>query len=406
MKKNIRNDFPILKEKSNGKPLIYLDSASTTQKPHLVIDTLLNFYQKSNANVHRGIYHLSEQATQLYETAREKVARFINAKDSSEIVFTRGTTESINLVASTWGADYIKEGDEIVITELEHHSNLLPWMQLAQKNKALLKYIPVFSDGRLDIQKIPQLISQKTQLVSVIHVSNALGMHNPIQNIIDVAHERGARVLIDAAQSIAHQPIDVQKMNCDFLAFSGHKLLGPTGIGVLYIKKELHDQMSPYQFGGGMVYEADFHHATWRSMPQRLEAGTPAFAQAVGLGAALDYIQENIDWHTLRVQEAHLCTLLIDGLSKISSVSILGPLDELKKVGHLVSFTVDGMHPHDVAAYLDQFGICVRAGHQCAQPLAKKLGIESSVRASFYAYNTEQEVEQLISAMKQLHNSL
>jgi cysteine desulfurase/selenocysteine lyase len=406
MKKNIRTDFLILKNEIKGKKLIYLDSASTTQKPQIVIESERSFYEKSNANVHRGIYHLSEQATQLYEQARAKIAHFINAKDPSEIIFTRGTTESINLVAATWGSENIKEGDEIVITELEHHSNLLPWLNLVKKNKAHLKYIPVLSDGRIDIDQVQHIITQKTQLVSIIHVSNAIGVHVPIKDIIDLAHERGARVLIDAAQSIAHQPIDVQKMDCDFLAFSGHKLFGPTGIGVLYIKKELHEQIAPYQFGGSMVYEADFQHATWRTMPHRLEAGTPAIAQAVGLGVAIDYIKAAIDWHTLRIHEASLCSRFIDGLSSIPSISIIGPIAELKKVGHMVSFTIKGIHPHDVAAYLDQFGICVRAGHQCAQPLAKKLGIDSSIRVSFSAYNTVEEVDELLNVLRELDKTI
>lgn len=405
MKKDIRNDFPILTKKMNGHPLIYFDSASTTQKPQVVIDSLVNFYREENANVHRGIYQLSEQATESYENARAKIARFINA-DSDEIIFTRGTTESINLIASTWASENLQENDEIVLSELEHHSNLLPWIWLSLKNKVQLKYIPVLADGRLDIQQIPQIITRNCKIVSILHVSNAIGSHVGIKDIIDFAHSRGALVLIDAAQSIAHQPIDVKKMDCDFLAFSGHKLLGPTGIGVLYIKKELHEQISPYQFGGGMVYQADFYHAIWRQVPARFEAGTPAIAQAIGLGTAVEYIQNNIDWHQLRVHEAQLCDALIDGLSEISSIKLIGPLDELKKVGHLVSFTVDGIHPHDVAAFLDRFGICVRAGHQCAQPLAQKLGLDSSVRASFYAYNTMQEVEQFIKIMNQLHQTL
>ncbi|MCX5922628.1 MAG: cysteine desulfurase [Candidatus Dependentiae bacterium] len=406
MKKNIRNDFPILKQKMNGHPLIYFDNASTSQKPQAVLDALMNFYTTTNANIHRGIYTIGEQATQAYEDARVKVARFINAQDPSEIVFTSGTTESINLVASTWGVCDLEEGDEILITELEHHSNMVPWQLLAYKQSAKLKFIPVLPDGRLDTKTLSKLITSRTKIVSLSHVSNALGVHNGIQDIITAAHAVDAMVMIDAAQSVPHQPIDVQAMNCDFLAFSGHKMLAPTGIGVLYIKKDLHDFMSPYQVGGGMVQEVDFKEATWRSMPQKLEAGTPPIAQAIGLGAAIDYLQSSVDWAALRAHEAALCTQLIDGLSTIPSIKLLGPLDELKKVGHMVSFTVDGMHPHDVAAYLNNYGICVRAGHHCAQPLAKKLGIEASVRVSFYCYNTVAEVKYFIEVMKKIHTVL
>lgn len=406
MNKKIRSDFPIFEHTINGKPLIYLDSAATTQKPRAVLDALTNFYITSNANIHRGVYRLAEHATELYEQARAHVAQFINAADANEIVFTRGTTESINLVASTWGKQNIKEGDEILITELEHHANLVPWQRLAAEQQAVLKYIPVLGDGTLDYTAVPQLLTHRTKLVAISHVSNALGVHNGIQDIIDAAHNVGARVLIDAAQSVAHQPIDTQKMNCDFLAFSSHKMLGPTGIGVLYIKKELHETMPPYQVGGGMVYETDFHHASWRKTPHKFEAGTPAIAQAVGLSAAISYLQATVDWATLREHEARLCIQLIDGLSSIEGITILGPIEQLKKVGHMVTFTVDGVHAHDVAAYLDTFGICVRAGHHCAQPLAKKMGLEASIRASFYLYNTQDEIEQLIDALRGLHLNL
>ena len=399
--KKIQKDFPILSTTINGKPLIYFDNAATTQKPQAVLDALMNFYTQSNANVHRGVYTLAENATQAYENARAVVAQWINA-DPSEIVFTRGTTESINLVASTWGHCVVEKDDSIVITELEHHSNMVPWQLLAYKNDATLKYIPVHADGTLDISKLSKLITKHTKFVALSHVSNALGVHNPIKDIIDRAHAVGAYVLIDAAQSVAHQPIDVKKMDCDFLAFSGHKILGPTGIGVLYIKKELAKLMPPYQLGGGMVHEVDFQETSWRPAPHKFEAGTPAIAQAIGLAAAITYLQKNVDWAELRAHEAALCTRTIQGLWAIKGIRLLGPLDQLEKVGHMVSFTVDGMHPHDVAAWLDQFGICVRAGHHCAQPLAKKLGIEASVRVSFYCYNTMEEVETFLQAMSQL----
>jgi len=405
MKKNIRNDFPIFKQKINGHDLIYFDNAATTQKPQQVLDALINFYTTTNANIARTICTMGEQATQMYEDARAKVAKFIGA-DPTEIVFTRNSTEGINLIASTWGECDIEDGDEILITQMEHHSNIVPWQMLAYRKNAKLKFIPVLSDGTLDISKLSSLITSRTKLVSVVHVSNVLGVHNPIQEIINAAHEANAMVIIDAAQSVAHQPIDVAKMDCDFLVFSGHKLLAPTGIGVLYIKKDLHDYIPPYQVGGGMVESVDFDQASWRDMPHKLEAGTPAIAQAIALGAAIDYIKLNIDWSQLRTHEAALTTALIDGLSTIASVTMLGPIEQLKKVGHIVSFTVEGMHAHDVAAYLDSYGICVRAGHHCAQPLAKILGIEASVRVSFYAYNTLDEVTQFIKVMQQLHKEL
>lgn len=401
MKKNIQKDFPLLQRTVNGHPIIYFDNASTTQKPQVVLDAIMHFYTADNANVHRGIYTLAEHATQAYEHARSVVAQWINAHPS-EIVFTRGTTESINLVACTWGPCILQENETILITELEHHANLVPWQLLAYKTDASLKYIPVDKQGNLNLKGLSKLLTKRTKMVSLSHVSNALGVHNPIQDIIAAAHEVGAYVLIDAAQSVAHQPIDVRKMDCDFLAFSGHKILGPTGIGVLYIKKEIADLMPPYQVGGGMVHEVEYKETSWRPAPHKFEAGTPAIAQAVGLAAAIQYLQNTIDWADVRMHEAAMCARLIDGLSAIKGVRLLGPLEQLKKVGHMVSFVVDDMHPHDVAAYLDQYGICVRAGHHCAQPLAKKLGIDASVRVSLYCYNTMQEVERFLEVMKTL----
>lgn len=312
----LRKDFPILKRIINNNPLIYFDNAATTQKPQSVIDALVDFYTQYNANIHRGVHTFGEQATQMYEEARSKVAQYINA-EPDEIIFTRGTTESINLIATAWGEQHITRGDEIVITELEHHSNLLPWQQLAHKKNAKLNYIPVHDDGTLNMASLPELITAKTKLVAVSHVSNALGTHNDIASIIRAAHAVGAYVLIDAAQSVPHQKINVKSLNCDFLAFSGHKMLGPTGIGVLYIKKKLHDHIPPYQFGGGMVFEVDFHKASWLRAPHKFEAGTPAIAQAIGLGAAIDYLHNYVDFTLLQAHEAKLCTRLIDGLSHI-----------------------------------------------------------------------------------------
>lgn len=399
--KRIRNDFPILKKQSHGKPLIYLDSAATTQKPQQVLDAIMRFYTEHNANIHRGVYALTEQATALYEAARGRVARFINAQ-THEVIFTRSTTESINMVAATWAKQHVSEGDEILVSELEHHSNLLPWQALARERGAKLTFIPVNADGTLKMELLPTLITRTTKLVAVSQVSNALGTHNDVARIIAAAHAVGAKVLIDAAQSAPHQKIDVASMQCDFLAFSGHKMFGPTGIGVLYVASALHDQMPPYQYGGGMVYQADFAASIFLKVPHRMEAGTPAIAQAIGLAVAIDYLETHINFAELQKHEAQLCARLIDGLGAIPKIRILGPLEQLKEQGHLVSFVVEGMHAHDVAAYLDTQGICVRAGHQCAQPLATRLGIQSAVRVSFYAYNTLEEVDALLAALEKI----
>ena len=399
--KQIRKDFPILSKKINGKPLIYLDNAATSQKPQHVINSLTKFYSEQNNNIHRAVYSLGEETTSLYESARAKVALFINAH-ADEIIFTKGTTEGINLVAQTWAHEHIVTGDEIVLTQMEHHSNLVPWIECAQKKGAHIKYIPVLPNGTLDYSALPDLVSKKTKLIAVVHVSNALGTRNNIDVIIKAGHAVGARILIDAAQSAPHESIDVKKLNADFLVFSGHKMMGPTGIGVVYIKKELQNHMTPYQYGGGMIYEADFTHATWQKGPHKFEAGTPPIAQAIGLGAALDYLCAYVPFDALKKHEAALCAQLIEGLQPLKKIQILGPTDQLKESGHLVSFTVEGIHPHDVAAHLSKNGICVRAGNHCAQPLAKLMGITGSVRASFYVYNTAQEVEHLVEALKKI----
>ena len=399
--KKLRADFPILQQKVNGYPLIACDNASTSHKPQSVIDAVVQFYTTTNSNIYRGIHLFAEQATQQYEHARKKVAQFIGAYPE-EVVFTRGCTSSINFVAATWADENIQAGDEIVVTELEHHANLIPWQRLAQKKGAVLKFIPIFPDGTVDLSYLDSIITNKTKMVSVIHVSNAIGTHVDIVPIIARAHAVGARILIDAAQSAPHQKINVHELDCDFLVFSGHKLLGPTGVGVLYIKKELHDHVPPYEVGGGMVANVDSTHATWASAPQKFEAGTPPIAQAIGLGAAVDYLQNHINFDELIAYEAELCGRLIDGLSEIKSVKILGPASELKQKGHVVSFLVESYHSHDVAAFLDNKGISVRAGHHCAQPFAKMLGYDASVRVSFYFYNTFEEVDSIIAAVKEL----
>lgn len=392
----IKQDFPLLQQN-----IMYLDNAATTQKPQVVLDALTNFYTHSNANVHRGVYALAEQATQLYEDARAEVAQYIGAHPD-ELVFTRGTTESINFVATAWGNDYLNEGDEVIISTMDHHSNIIPWQQIAKRRGAIIKAIPLYSDGTLQMEKVPELISKKTKIIATSHVSNVLGIHNDVRTLRDYARQVGALFLIDAAQSVAHQAIDVKELDCDFLAFSGHKMLGPTGIGGLYIKKNLHDLISPYQFGGGMVSQASVYNATWLKAPHKFEAGTPPIAQAIGLAAAVRYIKHNIDFDALRQHEAMLCARLIDGLQDIRQIKIMGPIEQLREKGHLVSFVVDGHHAHDVAAYVGQQGICVRAGQHCAQPLACFLQVDAMVRVSFYAYNSAEEVDALIATLHKL----
>ena len=400
--KNLRNDFPILKEKLNGHSLIYFDNAATTQKPQQVIDALVQFYTKYNANIDRSVHAFGERATSMYEAVRQQVADFIGARDASEIIFTRGTTESINFIAATWAREHIVHGDEILLSELEHHSNLVPWQQVAQHKGATLRFIPVLGNGLLDMEQLPNLLTSKTKLVAITQTSNALGTQVDIATIIKKAHKVGARVLIDAAQSIPHKKVDVQKLDCDFLAFSGHKMLAPTGVGVLYIKKELHNQTPPYQFGGGMIFDVDFHNARWRQAPHKFQAGTPAIAQVIGFGAAIDYYNNHIDFAQTQKHEAQLTARAIDGLRSLNRVRFLGPVDQLHKAGHMVSFVVDGIHAHDVAAYLSNAGICVRAGHHCAQPLAQKFDVLASVRASFFFYNTKQEVDTFLQVMRDM----
>ncbi len=395
----LRKDFPILS--SSPQPFIYFDNAATTHKPACVIDAMSDFYRHDYATVNRSMYARAEKATEKYEAVRSKIASWINAQPT-EIVFTKGATESINMVATAWGMQNLKPGDEIVLTELEHHANLLPWQQIAQKTGALLKFIPITSNGTLALDNLSDIIASKTKLVSIIHVSNALGTHNDVESVITAALKVGARVLIDAAQSIAHQKINVRTMNPDFLVFSGHKMFGPTGVGVLYIKKAVQPEMPPAQFGGSMVFQANYTDAQWLPAPACYEAGTPPIAEVIGLGAALDYYAKNIDFEALKAHEANLCTHAINGLATLPGVTILGPIEELKHKGHLVSFTVDGYHPHDIGAYLDSHGIAVRTGHYCAQPLAQRLGITGSIRISFACYNTIKEVDYFIEVMKKL----
>lgn len=400
MKNNIRSDFPIFSPHKGVEPIVYLDNAATTHKPDAVLRGMVAFYSTHNANVHRSTYGFAERATTLYEEARIKVAQFIGAEDPSEIIFTRGTTEGINLVAFSWGLSQIKKGDRIVISELEHHANLLPWQWLAKETGAELVYLPITDEGALIEEQFDEIIDFKTKLVAICHVSNSLGVQNNIKKLAERAHSVGAKILIDAAQSIPHQRINVSDMKIDFLAFSGHKMLGPFGIGVLYIARDIHEKIKPYQRGGGMVYSADCYQASWRELPHRLEAGTPPIAQAIGLSHAIKYLEANIDFEVLKKHEALLCAHIIEELSRLPEVKILGPQDELKQRGHMVSFFIHGIHAHDVAAFLDSDGISVRAGNHCAQPLALRLSISSWVRVSVYLYTSREDIERFLCSLK------
>ena len=389
----IRSDFPIFSDKS----LVYLDSAATTQKPQQVIDAVSYFYSNYNANVHRGIYELSMKATEAYEFARQNIAKFINAPDWRSIVFTGGTTESINLVAYSWARKNLQKGDEILITEMEHHSNIVPWQLVAKEIGIILKYIPVNIDGTLDLANLDELITNKTKLVSVIHQSNVFGTINPIKKIINRAKQVGAITVIDAAQSIPHGHVDVQDLDCDFLAFSGHKMLGPTGIGVLYGKTGLLDSMPPFMGGGDMINSVTMTESTWNDIPYKFEAGTPNIAQAIGLGAAIDYINE-IGLTNINNYVKHLLKNALEKLQTIDGLTIYG--HQVGESSSVISFNLESVHPHDLAQFLDQDGIAVRAGHHCAQPIMDKLGVSSTIRASFYLYNTEEEIDKLCASLK------
>jgi cysteine desulfurase/selenocysteine lyase len=390
----IRKDFSILKRKVHGKPLVYLDNAATTQKPKVVIDAVKDYYENYNANIHRSIHVLGEEATAAYEEAHKKIADFINA-DFEEVIFTKSTTESLNLLAYSLTAD-LKPGDEIVISEMEHHSNFVPWQQLALKKKLKLKFIEINKGGTLNEESIKENIKKKKKIVSVTHVSNVLGTVNDIKEIGKIAHENNALMIVDAAQSVPHMKIDVKDLDADFLAFSGHKMLGPTGIGVLYGKKELLEEMQPFLYGGEMIKEVTFENTKFNDLPWKFEAGTPNIAQGIGLGIAVDYLNkvgmENIENH-----EKELVKYAYEKLNKIKEVEIYGPSPE-KRSG-LIAFNVKNVHAHDTAQILDGEGIAIRAGHHCAMPLASKLGIVASARASFYVYNTKEEIDKLVEGI-------
>ncbi|TCS78473.1 cysteine desulfurase [Tepidibacillus fermentans] len=393
--KSIRKEFPILDQEVNGHPLVYLDSAATAQKPLKVIETLDHYYRKMNSNVHRGVHTLGTYATDAYEGAREKVRAFINAKSIEEIIFTRGTTTSINLVAQSYGRSFLKEGDEIVLTMMEHHSNLIPWQQVAKATGATLKYIPLQPDGTIDIEDIKKTITANTKLVAMTQVSNVLGTINPIKEVVKIAHAVGAKVVVDGAQSVPHMKVDVQDLDCDFLAFSGHKMGGPTGIGVLYGKKELLEKMEPVEFGGEMIEFVELYDSTWKELPWKFEGGTPIIAGAIGLGAAIDFIQ-SIGLDEIEKHEHELIEYAMERVKTINGFTMYGPKTNR---GGLIAFNLEGVHPHDVATVLDTEGIAVRAGHHCAQPLMKWLDVSATARASFYLYNTKEEIDRWIEAL-------
>ena len=394
---SIRDDFPALHQKVNGKPLVYLDNAATTQKPRAVIEALKTFYERDNANVHRGLHALSMRATDAFEGARARVARFVNAGNPAEIVFTRGTTESINLVAASWGGANLKPGDVILLTEMEHHSNLVPWQLIAQRTGAKLRFVPVTGDdGRLDLGALDRVLKPDVKLFAFTHISNTLGTINPVAELCARARRVGAVTVVDAAQSIGHMPVDVQALGCDFFAFSGHKMAGVTGIGVLYGHLPLLEAMPPWQGGGGMISNVDFFASRWKPPPERFEAGTPNFADAFALGVACDYLdghgREEIQRH-----DGGLAERAYKALAALPGIRLLGPPGER---GGLVSFALRDVHAHDVVTFADQDGIALRGGHHCNQPLMRKLGLTGTARASFYVYNTPEEIDVLVASMR------
>ena len=394
--KKIRADFPVLNQIVNDEPLIYLDNAATTQKPQAVLDVLNHYYLQDNANVHRGVHTLAERATDEFEAARKKVQQFIHANSNKEIVFTKGTTDSLNIIAQSYG-EFIQAGDEIVISKMEHHANLIPWQQLAKRKQAVLRYIPLTADGHLDVQAAKTIINEKTAIVALAQVSNVLGTVNPVKEIAQLAHQHKAIMVVDGAQAVAHMPVDVQDLDCDFYCFSGHKMCGPTGIGVLYGKQTLLEKMEPVAFGGEMIDFVDLYESTWTELPWKFEAGTPNIAGAIGLGAAIDYL-EKIGMQTIHEYEQAIVAELLPKLQQIDGLTIYGPQNPAEHTA-VIAFNLDHLHPHDVASALDMQGIAVRAGHHCAQPLIKELGCFATARASFYFYNTKEEADQLVAAI-------
>lgn len=397
----IRQDFPLLAREVHGKPLVYLDSTASSQKPLSVIETMTEYYHLYNANVHHGVYEISEEATARMEQARVKIARFINARQSKQVIFTRNTSESINLVAYTWGSANIHAGDLIILTEMEHHSNLVPWQLLAQRTGARLEFVPISDDGLLRLDVYAQLLEQRPKLVAFTQMSNVLGTINPAREMIAQAHEAGAVTLIDAAQSVPHLPVDVQELDADFLCFSGHKMLGPTGIGVLYGKRELLEAMPPFMGGGDMIRTVHLRESTWNDLPWKFEAGTPAIAEAIGLGAAVDYLSA-LGMEKVHRMEQEITAYAMEKLAAVPNLTIYGPPTERR--GGVISFTLADIHPHDLASILDQeAGVAIRAGHHCAQPLMERYGLSATARASFYIYTVPADVDALVEG---LHKAL
>lgn len=395
--KTIRQDFPILDQIVNDEPLVYLDNAATTQKPQAVLTALNDYYHHDNANVHRGVHTLAERATAAYEAAREKVRSFVNAKETAEILFTRGTTTSLNWVAQSFGEAFIEAGDEIVISYMEHHANIIPWQQLAQRKNAKLVYVDITPDGHLDMNDAKAKIGAKTKIVSIAQVSNVLGGVNPIAELTALAHAANAVMVVDGAQAVPHMPVDVQALDCDFYAFSGHKMCGPTGIGVLYGKRQWLEQMEPVEFGGEMIDFVNLYDSTWKELPWKFEAGTPNIAGAIGLGAAIDYLSA-LGMDNIHQSEQDLVNYVLPKLTAIEGLTVYGPQNPAEHTG-VVAFNLDGIHPHDVATALDMEGVAVRAGHHCAQPLLQHLQVPATARASFYFYNTKEDADRLVAAI-------
>ena len=394
----VRRDFPILQRTVHGKPLVYLDNAATSQKPLAVIDALVEYYERYNANIHRGVHTLSEEATARYEEAREKVRRLINAPSRESVIFTRNATESINLVAYAWGRAKVRAGDEIVLTVMEHHSNLVPWQVLAKETGARLRFVDIDDEGRLR-DDWREMIGEKTRLVALTQMSNVLGTINPVREIADLAHQHGAAVLVDGAQSVAHMPVDVQELDCDFLAFSSHKMLGPTGVGVLYARRRILEDMTPMLSGGHMISKVSLEDTTWNEIPSRFEAGTPNIADVIAFGAAIDYL-EGIGMEVVRRHDMELTAYALDVLGQIPGVTLYGPRDASIR-GAAVAFNYGDLHPHDLGTALDSYGIAIRAGHHCAQPLMTRLGVTATARASFHIYNRREEIDVLAEGIQE-----
>ena len=395
----IREDFPVLRRKVYDRPLVYLDNAATSQKPQSVIQALVDYYEGYNSNVHRGVHALSMEATDRYEEARVKVANFIKADTPESVIWTRNTTEGINLVANSWALEEISEGDEIVVTQMEHHSNLVPWQKVARERGASLRVLPLTGDGMVDLQAADSIITRRCKLLSIVHVSNSLGTINPVDELVARARAVGAYVLIDGAQSVPHLPVDVNDLDCDFLAFSGHKMLGPTGIGALYVRREILERMEPFLLGGEMVMEVWNDRATWNDLPMRFEAGTPNIADAIALGAAVDYLQD-LGMDKVREHEVQLTKYGLEALREIEEIDVVGPSDPHLR-GGVISFHNSDIHPHDLGTFLDRQGVAIRTGHHCTMPLMRSLDLVATARASFYVYNTEEEVDMLVDGLRQ-----